>query len=418
MINMSSSMMYHIDNLNVQNEKISYQMATGTAIDKGSDDSMLHSRLINLDDKLRVSEGLSLQITKTQAVNDTADDAIGEVKTSLESIKLDLMKALNDGMDRTDKLALATNLEGIRENLIDRMNSSIDGEYIFAGSVSSKETLVLDSEYELNGKVEYEGDGFLRKIAVEPGSYRDRGVTAYDVSFYTNSKAYATEQLTFQDGERIIDEGGYEWKVIDDLGGIYDSNDPARTATAIQQYDHNGIIRDSATYPDSIIAISSTTAAVEASDTAQATQMTFTTVALNSSPEGRVLEAKHNYFDDLNVIINALEGHSTMLDGTRGSIISDSLVDDSIQNGLEQTSQQYDASNIGHGELGGRNAVFNVAQERIESQVTNYNILIQEYGGADLAKLAMESKALELTYQSLYSTIAKMNNLSIIDYLK
>ncbi len=418
MIDMSKSMLYHINNLNTESQRISYQMASGKAINLGSDDAMLHSRVINLEDKLRVTEGLSLQITKTRAINDTADSNISEVKLSLESIKLDIMKSLNDGMDRSDKLALATNLNGIRENIFDRINTEIDGEYIFTGSVTTEETLVKDSAFELNGKVEFGGDGFLRKIAVQPGSYRDRGVTAYDVAFYTNSKAYASEALTFQDGERIIDESGFEWKVIDDLGGIYDSNDAARTPVKIQQYDQNGIIRNPTTYPDSVIAISSTTPAVEATINSQAVKMTFTTTALPATPAGRVLEAKHNYFDDLNIIINALEGNATLLDGTKGPVINDALVDSSMKTGLEQTSWQYDATNIGHGELGGRNAVFNVAQEKIESQVTNYNILIQEYGGADLAKLAMESKSLELTYQSLYTTISKMNQLSLINFLK
>ena len=51
-------------------------------------------------------------------------------------------------------------------------------------------------------------------------------------------------------------------------------------------------------------------------------------------------------------------------------------------------------------------------------QKTNFDVLIQETGGADVAKLALESKALELTYQSLYSTIAKMNELSLLNYIR
>ena len=418
MINTSNSMQYYINNLNTQTERISHSMASGNAIKNGSDDSVLHTKLINLEDKLKVTENLSLQITKTTALNDTADSTIGEVKNSIESIKLDLMKALNDGMDRSDKLALATNIEGIRENLIDRINTSIDGEYIFTGSETSKETLIKDADYDTNGKVEFGGDGFLRQIAVQPGSYRDRGVTAYDVSFYTASTALATESLTFSEGERIIDEDGFEWKIMDDFGGEYDANDAARTPTALRQFDHNGVIRNVVDYPDSTISINSYTAGTEATASAQAVQATYTTSNLNASPAGRVLEAKHSYFDDLNIVINSLEGHVTLLDGTRGNVVNDPLIDTIVQDILDKSALQFNATNVGHGELGGRNSVFNIAQEKIEAQITNYNILMQEYGGADLAKLAMESKSLELTYQSLYTTIAKMNELSLINYIK
>ena len=96
---------------------------------------------------------------------------------------------------------------------------------------------------------------------------------------------------------------------------------------------------------------------------------------------------------------------------------SDEAVDEILRNGLEQSTEQYNATNIGHGELGGRNAVFENAYNTLLAQETNYNILIQETGGADLAKLAMESAALDLTYQSLYTTIGKMNQLSLLNYL-
>ena len=422
MIDRTSSMLYHINNLNTQNERVSYQMASGKVLDKGSDDSLLHARVINLEDKLRVTEGLKLQIEKTRALNDSADASIGEIKYALDSIKIDIMKGLNDGMDRNDKLALATNLRGVRDNIIDRTNAEIDGEYLFAGSVTTKETLVKDDDFKLNGQVEFGGDGFLRKIAVQPGSYRDRGVTAYDVSFYNGSSSTAstlseTKSLTFEEGERIIDENGNEWKVLDENGDIYDINNSAVTAKSLQQYDHNGEKVDVSLHPESNILIASTTGQVEATSSAQATRGTFT-FDVPISPEGRLFEAKHNYLDDLNIVINALEGHITMLDGTKGNMADDLLVDATLKKGLGQTTSQFDATNIGHGELGGRNNVFEVAYDKITAQETNYNILIQENSGADLAKLAMESQALEMTYQALYTTISKMNQLSLINFLK
>jgi len=238
---------------------------------------------------------------------------------------------------------------------------------------------------------------------VQPGSYRDRGVTAYDVNFYTSSKAYAGDSFTFSEGERIIDEEGFEWKL--------------NTAkTELQKYDYNGNIYhplDSTTQ----IAINSSTSPIDGDTTQQSTQATYTINNIPTIPSGRVFEAKHNYFDDLNIIINALEGQSTKLDGTRGGVINDSLVRTTLSNGLGETSQQFDATNIGHGELGGRNNVFNIAYDKLLTQETHYNILIQETGGADLAKLAMESKALEMTYQSLYTTISKMNKLSLLNYI-
>jgi len=415
MIDTSRNMLFHVKNLNMESQRISYQMGTKKNLQNGSDDSLLHADIIQIEDKLRVTQNLKLQIVKSQAANAVSDSSFKEMKNLLDKVKTDLLKGLNDGMQRSDKLALATNLRGIRENMIDLSNVRVDGEYVFAGSVSTVQTIVKDADYANNGQVSFEGNGFLRKIAVQPGSYRDRGVTGYDVAFYTASKAIAGESFSFKEGERIIDSEGHEWK----LNGAEDK---------LQRYDHNGAIY----HPPveiNIINPSVPAVAVEANASQQATKRVFTTngVIPNSitTSSGEVIdiqhiqfEAKHNYFEDLNVIINALEGYSTKLDGTKASIINDALVDTTLRKGLDQTSSQFNASNIGHGELGGRNNVFNIAHDKLLSQETHYNILLTKTSGADLTKLAMESKALQMTYSGLYSTISRMNELSFVNYIK
>eukprot|EP00768_Dysnectes_brevis_P008709 gnl/Dysnectes_brevis/8090_a14183_300.p1 GENE.gnl/Dysnectes_brevis/8090_a14183_300~~gnl/Dysnectes_brevis/8090_a14183_300.p1 ORF type:complete len:422 (+),score=-91.54 gnl/Dysnectes_brevis/8090_a14183_300:209-1474(+) len=420
MIDTSRNMLYHIKNLNAENQRISQQTASGKSIDKGSENSILHSNLINIEDKLRVTEGLMLQIAKTKVMNETADSSLEEIKIALGGdeygggIQDDILKALNSGMDRNDKLAVATNLRGIRDNMFDRMNTRVDGEYVFTGSDTSIKTLEKDADFPNNGKITFEGDGFLRKVAVQPGSYRDRGVTAYDSIFYTANKATAGQPFTFEEGERVIDENGFEWK----LNAAGDQ---------LQKYDYNGNIYHPLNVGpggDDITALNITSDTVASrseadavAGTGQSVKATYTIANIGSSPTGKVFEAKHNYFDDLNIIINALEGHATKLDGTKGSIIDDETVRSTVSNGLEQNAKQFDATNIGHGELGGRNNIFNIANEKLTSQKTHYDILIQKTAGADTAKLAMESKALELTYQSLYTTIGKMNKLSLLNYI-
>ena len=148
MIDTTRSMLFHISNLNAESRRISYQEATGRNLEKGSDDAMLHSRLINIEDKLRVTESLKLQIAKSNVINDTADTSLQEIKIALGGdsagdggIQGELLKGLNSGMDRNDKLALATNLRGIRDNMYDTMNTRVDGEYIFSGSNTTEQTM-------------------------------------------------------------------------------------------------------------------------------------------------------------------------------------------------------------------------------------------------------------------------------------
>jgi len=507
MIDTSSSMLYHISNLDDESYRIAYQMASGKSMENGSEDAMLHKDLISLEDNLRVTEGLKEQIEKTIAFNDISDTNVGEIKLSLDDIKADLMKALNSGTDRTDKTAIASNIEGMRETLLDRINTQVNGEYVFAGSDATKVTMVEDKDYDINGQLEFEGDGFLREVAVESGSYRERGVTAYDVAFYDSDTAQAGEEFTFSEGERVIDSNGNEWKFNDNSSKLqkYDYNgllidplveidvelapttkvtlsiNPAEDGDGgnlkgdygitivnedgdefvINTHTAEGNIADddesvidaliteigtyaAADFPALTVTKSannelvitsadgSTTFGVEIYDRDSNYVMTATNKVESSSTqgiqnsyiadipdeyEGTQFAAKHNYFDDLNIAINALDGYATNLDGTRGQEVTDNQVNDILQAMLTNTTTQYDATNKGHGVLGGRNAVFESNYTSLETQETHYNLLIEEWGSADVAQLAIESAALDLTYQSLYSTISKMNDMSLVKYL-
>ncbi|MCK5111781.1 MAG: hypothetical protein KAQ94_09695 [Arcobacteraceae bacterium] len=395
MIDMTSHMMSRISNLNAENERISYQMSTGKSLENGSDDVVKYSKLLDIEDNIRVYEGLEIQINKTTAQNAVSDSSMDEIKTTIDLIKVDLLKSLNAGMDDSAKTAIATNLEGLRENLFSIANTTVDGEYIFTGSQTTKQTFTKDANFDANGKVDFGGDAFLRSVAVEPNTYRERGVTAYDVLMYNTSTAGDGGQLSFNEAERIIDENGNEWK----LNSAKDK---------IQQYDRNGVLE---------------VPAVEVALTTSGTQTTYTTAA-GAITGTRFLEAKHNFFDELNIMINALQGYATEQDATsadygkKTTTVTSTEMEAILRTSLDNTSQQFDATNIGHAELGGRNNIFNIALERIETKSVHYNILMQEVGGADLSKLAMESKSLEMTYQALYSTVSKMYSLSLMNFLK
>ena len=702
MIDMTSQMMNRISNLNDANQRISYQMSTGKVLENGSDDTILYGRVLDIEDDIRVYDGLKLQIDKTMAQNNVADSSIKELKTSIDLIKVDLMKSLNYGMDDGARHALAVNIQGIRENLFTISNTTINEEHVFSGSDTTKVTFTKDDDFKTNGKISYAGDGVLRKVAVEPNTYRDRGVTGFDTLMYNASTAGDSEILEFTANERVIDENGQEWKFrqVDtiSLGGTLEADDKYKvtigsttiTATGaneatvlesfkqqinldtdtsksvvadvvdgklmltaktldtsfktsvttveandsssdsqymllqsagkLQQFEKDGTVKepvvnriDTLTVAgvdtgdifkitiDDIEISTTSTNGVEAdmaeaikdkinqnstlfekyyvtcsndkiiikprseddtytvstsitADTGDAASFGKTSVISVTNPSGveeidvdvvanrtdtigvggtfesgdkfivtingkevsidaetdeattaskivtelntnsdtkdvvkaiidpsdntkviitgrtsstefstsvkttesngdptdgqiftisttvatgddataiakyktqtggitgsRFLEAKHSYFEDLNIMINALNGYTTNIDGTKGVVADDTTRSDILRDSLGNTSKQYDATNIGHSELGGRNHAFNVALERVTAKGVHYNILLQEVGGADLSKLAMESKSLEMTYQALYSTVSKMHSLSLLNFLK
>ncbi len=405
MIDLSNQMMYRIGNLDIQNERISYQMSTGKVLEQGSDDSVLYARYLNVENKLRDSEGLKIQIDKTVAQNNVSDDVINEVKTTLDSVKQDVLKSLNAGMTRTDMLAVATNISGMRDNLYRLANTQIDGEYIFSGSNTTVMPYSQDPNFVINGQIDYNGNATLRNIAVDPGVYRERGVTATDVFMYNTDTTAVDQRVSFTKQEMVIDQQGYTWKLN-------------TAGDKLEKYNQDGSVTSG---PDAEFLV----VTGDSYDPQTYTTEDITT-ALNikdTTKSGLLLEAKHNVFDDLNVIINALKGYKTTAtdgatNGEKEYILGDVELRDILSNNLEKIDNQYSATNIGHAELGGRNKVFETYLDSINTKITHYNILLQETNGADLAKLSMESKALEMTYTALFSTVSKLNQLSLVNYIK
>ncbi|XPV69285.1 MAG: flagellar hook-associated protein FlgL [Halarcobacter sp.] len=436
----TQQMLYRLNNLNAEQTRISYQMSTKKILDEGSDDTEVYKREVYIDDRIRTYKGLKVQIERTTAQNNVSDSTLGEAKNLLTQIKAEIIKSLNGTTDDDAKKAIAVNLEGIRGNLFMLSNEEVEGEFLFSGSNSTVKPFTEDSD----GKITYNGDGFLRKVAVEDGYYRERGITGLETFFYAENTALKGETLDFTEDQRVLDQDGYEWKkpdavatgdsflfdasqpVIDDNGNSWTLN------TSIPQLENGGLgnipvslvggTTYEATVPGTVNSLQVNqlikvkedgTFSDEVSDRLDisGTSPDFTVTVPNV--DGTKFEAKSSIFDLLDKTINALNRVDE-----NGNTVSSAVADEVLKNSLDEIDTAFNAMNVGHGKLGGRNNIFEVSLDRVSAKLTQFNILKTEVGTADYAKVAVEAKALELTYTALYSTINKMNQLSLVNFVR
>lgn len=379
MINQTDQMMYRLNNLDTLQQKLNYQYG-GKKLENGSDDSVLYSRIISVDDKIRTYEGIKTQVERTTVQNRTADSSMASIKKILESINAELIKANTDTTNEDGLKAIATNLSGMKENLLDLANTQVEGEYVFAGSDSSVKPFVLNAD----GTISYNGDNKLRKVTVEEGSYRERGINGFDMMMYSSATAYKGESLTFAEGDRILDQDGNEW-VLDN------TTDPANPILIKHDVDGN---------------VTTDTMPV----TFDATTNTYETPIFTD--DGTKFEAKTNIFTLIDNVVNSLN----KLD-SNGNPISLDQARDLIAKGAEEIMKAYDGVNVAHADLGSKNKIFEVSLENLTSKITQFDILSQELSASDYTEVALKAKALELTYTALYSTINKTNQLSLVNFL-
>jgi flagellar hook-associated protein 3 FlgL len=443
MIRSTQQTFYRLDNLNAEQERLNYQLSTGKKIQYGSEDANTYTREVYVEDKIRVYEGIKSQLEKTNAQNDGSDTTLASAKDLVTYVKAEIIKALNATTDDTGKEAIASNLEGVKENLLTFGNEAIEGEYIFSGSDSS----IKPFEIADNGKVTYVGDNELRKVVVEDGSYRERGVNGFESFFYPTDTALKGETLTFSIEDRIIDQDGSEWKldasttvastgtlnfstddaIVDQDGTVWTLND---ANTELKDGKGNTLlVTDLGSGNYSVVVPNSTgnetlgiadqvvqydtsgDATGEVLNIAGSGPDSFTLVV--PSDDGTKFEAKSSIFDLLDDMINALN----KVDES-GNAISDDIAQSELRTTLDEVTKAYDGMNSGHAKLGVRNNIFEVSYERVTAKVFQYEKLQIDISGVDLAEVATEAKALELTYSALYSTINRMNELSLVNFLR
>lgn len=376
MISLNSTM-YRLGNLDKYQAKLNFQMG-GSKLQFGSDDSVTFGRLTHTEDKIKTQKGIVEQIERADVLNKTSDTAMKEVKLLLEKIKAqELIKANTSTTSIEGLEAIAGVIEGYKQNLFNLANTQTEGQYVFAGSDASVKPFSMDAA----GKVTYNGDSDLRKIAVDDGSYRERGINGIDAFFYVADSASKGATLTFKDGDRITDQDGKEW--------VFDN-----VANTLTKTNWDG----------------STQTLVVTPPVAPATE--YTTTVPNT--DGTKFEARRNMFDMLDEAISSLRG----LDSAGNPTLTYEDRRTGISKAIDESTKAYDTAIIAHSELGAKNKTFEVSKERAEAKINQLSILEIELGSSNKSEVAVELKALEISYTALYSTINRTFELSLTNFLR
>lgn len=381
MISNVDSTIHRIGLLDKAQQKWNFQLG-GSRLQHGSEDAVLFGRIKHVEDKIRTHEGIQEQIERAHIINTSSDSAISEMKKIYDSIKKELIQA-NTNTTTVDGLeAIAGVISGYKKNLFDLANTQTEGQYVFSGSDASVRPFNMDD----NGKVTYQGDSGLRKIAVDEGSYRERGVNGIDLFYYVAEKGLKGETINFEATDKIIDQDGKEW-VLDAVNNTisktnWDGSKETLTVTPPTPPETSY----SVTLPD---------------------------------VDGTRFEARRNVFDMIDEAVNNIRGFDKLGNTLNAdSAINYGLRRDGISKALGEMEKTQDAVVIAHAELGARNKNFEVSLERLSTKLLGLRTLEKDLENSNLTEVATNLKALEISYAAVYSTINRTFELSLINFMK
>ena len=220
MVSSINTIMYNLELLNERNSKVTYGLSSNKALDQGSDDSIKYDYLLSVQNNLNTYTSIQDRIELSSTYNTFSDTTTSDIKTAMESVNTDIIKALNDTVSSDDKLIIANEVEQLKDTLFSLVNDSSNGEYLFAGNNTDTIPFVKD---DVTGQISYESDYSNKKVNVERNQYSAQGINGIDLIYYTNASASSGETLDFTSNNIILDEDGNEWKILDnDNDGTYD----------------------------------------------------------------------------------------------------------------------------------------------------------------------------------------------------
>ena len=240
-------------------QKIQTQIATGRKIDNMYDNPTIFTEYLKLNEEINSFTQIKKSANFALTFSRQSDTVLNDVVTTLDTFKVNLLKAANDTNNETSRQAIVNELKGELAHLKDLANTSIDGKYIFSGSAFDKPPINDELKYQGNDKYvkAFLGAGVEREYNI-PGSElflgRDNDYKKHvtlNIPQYDKMKQHPEFVVRGADGKLYIDKTDPD----PDAPGAVPADEPItgesqiRMLTGVEDIDEgNGKYKDGTSY--------------------------------------------------------------------------------------------------------------------------------------------------------------------------
>jgi flagellar hook-associated protein 3 FlgL len=155
-----------LEQLQQQTATTTLELATGSSINKPSDNPSVAAEVIRLNASSSQSDSFQSTIGSINGQFSTADSTLSSVVTSLQSALSLGVEAAGGTLSSTDLADIATELTSIQSQVLSLANTSYQGQYIFAGT-DTAQPFVLDPAQPSG--VSYNGNTDTNKVTIGAG---------------------------------------------------------------------------------------------------------------------------------------------------------------------------------------------------------------------------------------------------------
>lgn len=417
-------------------------VASESKIQRASDDPVVATRAVKYRSYVSSTEQYQDNVDSVTSWQDYTDTALSDLVEVMQSIREDIVQASSETQTDDDLAAIQDEIESMQSEVIEIMNTSYAGRYIFAGYDTGEEPYALEtvlsaSAATTNTTSGYTASSIMCMYGLSSGTYTLNATlvsgTTYNLS------------LINSDGEVVASASG-----VDVTGSVTLTGNEGETLTLSAST--TGTLTDggSMTFDTSKIGSVITykgeiLSAVWSSDVDDTTIENFynnttqyeTTkvesikynigfdedITVNIEGQNVVGEGiGSNLFDTLSQLLLALENGGDSTSYKTASTVSGVTTIttgtvDSIDSLLDTFDADYDRVLKAQATLGARMDYVDRVTDRLANTDTNYETLKSDNENVDTAEASTEETTAEYVYQAALSVGAKAISKTLVDYL-
>jgi len=155
-----------LDNLLQQQQTATLELASGSRINKPSDDPAGAAQMAQINDLSSQMDSYQQSIGSVNEVLSTADATLNSVGTALQRAISLGVEGANGTLSDADRAAIANEVNGIQAQLLSLANTAYRGQYLFAGT-ADQQPFVLDPT--ASSGVRYDGSQGVNQVTIGSG---------------------------------------------------------------------------------------------------------------------------------------------------------------------------------------------------------------------------------------------------------
>ena len=129
---------------------VNKQISSGLKIQYASDDVSAFAETMRLDNEVSALEEVSRSAQSAYKVSNQTDQILNDFNDSMDRMRTLMIQGANDTNDETSMDAISAELRGLEKHLKNLSNTSINGQFLFSGSLVDVKPISDDGTYNGN----------------------------------------------------------------------------------------------------------------------------------------------------------------------------------------------------------------------------------------------------------------------------